>query len=517
MKRKRNPLDAFGPRLTARSFFWQRGLIGKAQAGQVPAGDPVMGVDNELSGTMLERIWAWLHRTFPERQIYIRSDGRVQFFTFGPSLQATLAGLVLIFLGWVAFATVNVVFKDRIIAAKDHRFQQMQSAYENRLADLQISYDELNGALAGAEDKFKATADALTVKQNAIAGFLSRKTQVETAIGGRGGDTIDANPAMDQGTASDSVGFSGTLPDSEDAPDSSLAVMPGPAMAQPRVEKPSKSSLLNNAWLRIGKLASALLDRHTPSPLAVRAAYAQHPAFQKLVEQTARVAVLGNSETSLMSRAEVVLDGDVGLLRSAVKRTGINPDQFLHKAAASEGVGGPEIPLDQVHIEGISDAGFNQEYLRAAAILGELDTLSSEMSHIPFTTPVAGAAFDRSSGFGARVDPFTGRYAFHPGVDFAGPWGAAVTATAPGTVIFAGVRGGYGNMVEIDHGFGVHTRYGHLSRITVAIGAKVGKGAVVGRLGSTGRSTGPHVHYEVWYDNVVRNPSNFIEAGHHVL
>ena len=95
----------------------------------------------------------------------------MQFFTFGPSLQATLAGLALIFLGWVAFATVNVVFKDRIIAAKDHRFQQMQSAYENRLADLQISYDELNGALVGAEDKFKSTADALPPSRTPSADF----------------------------------------------------------------------------------------------------------------------------------------------------------------------------------------------------------------------------------------------------------------------------------------------------------------------------------------------------------
>ena len=106
----------------------------------------------------LERAWLWIHATFPERQIYIRSDGRVQFFTFGPSLQATWAGLVLIFLGWVAFATVNVIFKDRIIAAKDHRYQQMQAAYENKVADLQISYDELNAALVSAEDRFKATS-----------------------------------------------------------------------------------------------------------------------------------------------------------------------------------------------------------------------------------------------------------------------------------------------------------------------------------------------------------------------
>ena len=125
----------------------------------------------EMAETLVERVWLWLHETFPERQVYIRSDGRVQFFTFGPTLQATLAGLSLIFLGWVAFATVNVIFKDRIIAAKDHHYQQMQSAYENRVADLQLSYDEVNGALVSAEDKFKSTADELQAKQNTIVHF----------------------------------------------------------------------------------------------------------------------------------------------------------------------------------------------------------------------------------------------------------------------------------------------------------------------------------------------------------
>jgi murein DD-endopeptidase MepM/ murein hydrolase activator NlpD len=84
-------------------------------------------------------------------------------------------------------------------------------------------------------------------------------------------------------------------------------------------------------------------------------------------------------------------------------------------------------------------------------------------------------------------------------------------------VVFAGYRGGYGNMVEIDHGYGIHTRYGHLSTISVRQGSRIGKGGGLGRVGSTGRSTGPHVHYEVWYDDVVKNPNNFIKAGRNVL
>jgi len=196
----KKPLKSFwrrgpSPRTASRSFFWHRRLIGRPGATELHAATapaPESAVP-QPKAKFLERAWKWVHATFPERQIYIRSDGRVQFFTFGPSLQATLAGLTLIFLGWVAFATVNVIFKDRIIAAKDHRYQKMQAAYENKVADLQISYDELNAALVSAEDRFKATADTLQTKQNAIAGFLNRASQVQNMVGIRNG--LPALPA----------------------------------------------------------------------------------------------------------------------------------------------------------------------------------------------------------------------------------------------------------------------------------------------------------------------------------
>jgi murein DD-endopeptidase MepM/ murein hydrolase activator NlpD len=169
-----------------------------------------------------------------------------------------------------------------------------------------------------------------------------------------------------------------------------------------------------------------------------------------------------------------------------------------------------------MRIVGIADQAFQAAYRGAASEIAQLNDLLSALRHVPLTTPVHGSQFERTSGFGARIDPFTRRFSFHPGVDFAGPWGAGVSVTAPGTVVWTGPRGGYGNLVEVDHGFGLKTRYGHLSSILVRVGTRVSKGTVIGRLGSTGRSTGPHVHYEVWYDDVVRNPSNFIEAGRHV-
>jgi len=475
-----------------------------------------------MTETLVERVWAWLHETFPERQIYIRSDGRVQFFTFGPGLQATLAGLSLIFLGWVAFATVNVIFKDRIIAAKDHRYQQMQSAYENRVADLQVSYDEVNGALVSAEDKFKATADELQAKQSTIMNFLDHKQQVDATLMNANVPAVATKPglATDNAAASDSLG-AGPTPGGMGASDgdfggtSDLTVSPQPVKPQPRTSKPTRASFLDLGGA-VGRIAGAIFGvRHRDD--VPEETLARHPVLKQLAAQTERVRRLGLTETALMSRTQNEVVQGVQEIQAVLRRTGISPDQFAQRVESAEGMGGPEISLQSVHIEGIADDAFQDAFLRASAVLDQMNQLLMGMRHVPLTTPVWGGEFERTSGFGARVDPFTGRYAFHPGLDFAGPWGAVVHSTAPGTVVWAGGRGTYGNMVEIDHGFGIHTRYGHLSSILVQVGAKVGKGSPIGKLGSTGRSTGPHVHYEVWYDDVVRNPSRFIEAGRYVL
>jgi len=496
--------------------------MGESDPTGVGAKDAQKGNDG-MAETLIERAWAWLHTTFPERQIYIRSDGRVQFFTFGATLQATLAGLSLIFLGWVAFASVNVIFKDRIIASKDHRYQQMQSTYENRVADLQFSYDELNGALVSAEDKFKAKADELQTKQETVAKFLSRKQAVDSLLGVKpgdqntdAGDSSDIPAAHDTG-ATDSLGADAPAPsgDEESARSSSgsvLTVMPQTAAPQPRTAKPTRASFLDEA---VGKLAGALFPKQAARDEPGSGKVPNLPAFHALQAQTDRIARLSGGETALLVGVDRELTGSISSVDDVLRRVGLDPQSS--EVAAGGAVGGPLVPISEARIDGISDANFTNAYVSASAHGQELDTLYSVLRHVPLTTPVHGPGFERTSGFGARVDPFTRRISFHPGLDFAGPWGAIVAATAPGTVAWAGDRGGYGNLVEIDHGFGIKTRYGHLSSILVRVGAKVSKGSPIGRLGSTGRSTGPHVHYEVVLGDVQRDPSRFIEAGRHVL
>ena len=133
-------------------------------------------------------------------------------------------------------------------------------------------------------------------------------------------------------------------------------------------------------------------------------------------------------------------------------------------------------------------------------------------SSVPVRKPVTGE-IDVSSPFGVRIDPFLHVPGMHTGIDFRGEYGEPIHATAAGKVTAAGWTGGYGKMVEIDHGNGLSTRYGHLSEIDVVVGDTIRIGQIVGRLGSTGRSTGPHLHYETRINGEAVNPHKFLAAG----
>jgi murein DD-endopeptidase MepM/ murein hydrolase activator NlpD len=138
-----------------------------------------------------------------------------------------------------------------------------------------------------------------------------------------------------------------------------------------------------------------------------------------------------------------------------------------------------------------------------------LDARRIRVQSTPRGMPVDGYI---SSYFGPRTDPFTGRPGFHSGLDVAAPMGTPIHAVARGIVTYAGVRSGYGEVVEIDHGNGYVTRYAHASRLLVHAGQRVDTGTVIARVGSTGRSTGAHVHFEVWHDGRVVNPLGFVQA-----
>lgn len=178
-----------------------------------------------------------------------------------------------------------------------------------------------------------------------------------------------------------------------------------------------------------------------------------------------------------------------------------------NSSAQADGQGGPFMPASTSSVlkEKETELYFN---------LRKLAALHDVVTALPYALPMAENDYIRqTSGFGTRVDPFRGVLGYHAGVDLAGESGTKVLASSSGRVEFAGWKTAYGNMVELKHDYGFSTRYGHMSRISVRPGQMVKKGQVIGIQGSTGRSTGEHVHYEVRYDDKPLNPNNFLKAG----
>jgi murein DD-endopeptidase MepM/ murein hydrolase activator NlpD len=191
--------------------------------------------------------------------------------------------------------------------------------------------------------------------------------------------------------------------------------------------------------------------------------------------------------------------------------TGIDVEVLVARAAESEvAQGGPfqgtEPPVAEPDLPAVDPLAQRIRRLTALQRLTSATPLSSPLDH-----------FHVTSGFGKRRDPFTGRWAFHSGLDMGAAPGSAVLATAPGMVVNAGHYGPYGNMVEIDHGMGVTTRYGHLEEIDVKVGDEVQFRQQIGVIGNTGRSTARHLHYEVRMDDKAYDPAKFLEAGRYLV
>ncbi len=211
----------------------------------------------------------------------------------------------------------------------------------------------------------------------------------------------------------------------------------------------------------------------------------------------ARVEQAQLEQAALVARA---LDVRYQVTAAELKKLGIAAPQ-----PGSEAVGGP-----------FESAG-NPTFKALFNSWKKLDQLQDGVIAIPSDKPIR-TVVSFTSGFGVRSDPFRGGAAMHPGIDLSGPYGTPIYATADGIVLRSGWNsGGYGNLIELDHGRGITTRFGHLSAILVHPGDRITRGQLIGRMGSTGRSTGNHLHYEVRIDGRAVNPIPFMKSTDYVL
>jgi murein DD-endopeptidase MepM/ murein hydrolase activator NlpD len=408
--------------------------------------------------------------------------------------------LVVLSLGTAAGAFQY--FRDDVISNLLVRQAEMQYAYEDRLSSMRSQIDRI--------------ASKQLLNQDTIEGrvhdLLSRQAQLETrasmiaSLAKLGGATL---PAAAEGPldkrAEASAGVPGRSLNPLLANAGKAALPPGvsafapleprvsvqePATDKPRPEIPASSVPKST----LGPRADAGLNPDVPVPLRLE-------ALSTSLEHMERTQVRAVTHLAEATRSKSVR------LRNAISEAGLPVDRLTPPNSKSA-VGGPFVPIR----EDADASPFERQIVRLQNEAVAADRLEQVLPYLPLRRPLNTKA-EVTSNFGQRLDPFMGRLAMHTGLDMREEYGSPVRVTAAGTVTNAGWSGGYGNMVEVEHGNGLATRYGHLSTILVTEGQRVTAGTIIGKLGSTGRSTGPHLHYEVRVDGEAVDPVRFLRAA----
>ena len=378
-----------------------------------------------------------------------------------------VAGAGLVMAIWAAAATWYIAARDDIAQHIFVRETELQYGYEDRIKALQNELERTVTQNLVERNGFASRVDRLASRQAEIE---ARQTWLKmVAERGLGADLRASGGAVLPTKIFDPVTTSSLAPAS-------------PAKPTPLSEP--FSMRLREAEPEVQAKPRAR-DRLSALEQAVDGAIA---------EQTGLVE-------GMRRRAQQRLSN----VRVALGTTGLDLDRLLPSSGPS---GGPLVALPR-HAGAGAFAPLAGEL---DAVVGELDRVQGAARALPLARPLQGE-FEPTSSFGYRIDPFTRGPALHTGLDIRAEPGAPVRATAPGRVTMAEYSGGYGNLVEIDHGNGLSTRYGHLSGFTVVPGDRVDAGEIVGRAGSTGRSTGAHLHYETRIEGEPVDPTRFLAAG----
>ncbi len=425
--------------------------------------------------------------------VTISNGERTRTFTIRPWLAAgTCLTLGLFITGYMA-AAVYFVMRDDLIESRLTQRTQEAAVYENRIAYLRAEIDRLTSSQMYERRSVEGMIDTLLQRQNEL---LDQHGKVAAILdkAARSGLDVVSGPAI---PAAKPEQFS------DAGASSSLLAIGGPEapldnpFAALGLRGSSENVLMDSPLSAFAPLPAAqdsLTAKPLPEPEAPR---------DDLLGIGAALDKISEESNAALDAVTLAAEHETSQLASAVRPLGYRVSDL---AGSMEATGGPYVPL--------ATATLDDKIERAEAALDLRNKVRKSVGAIPLARPIAAAQI--TSDFGPRIDPFLGGLAMHTGIDFRAPYGTPVRATAPGTVITASYQGGYGRLVEIEHPDGHLTRYAHMSAITVAVGDEVRAGDQVGRLGNTGRSTGPHLHYEVRRDDEALDPMTFVRTGDRV-
>jgi murein DD-endopeptidase MepM/ murein hydrolase activator NlpD len=460
-------------------------------------------------------------------------DGAARAFTLRRSLIVLSASLTLALIAWAGFSLYLVLFRDTLVGKLLADQEQMRAAYEEKLASQRLKLDEAARQQTTAQDNLDGRLRELISRQAQLEGRtetvarLLRGGNIDLSAaralpGAAGAATLPSAEGQTLAVAKSQptdplkaiADFSGQKPRPiddmslssyvQETPSGEATLSPPSPQTLPPTQAPSHSR-------QLGPRASLFDGPARDYPLGLAGSLSIESVANSL-DSIERLQV--ETLRSANSRATVALDK----IRGALRISGLDPARFTHVAVKrTPDVGGPFMPLTKEAKEAAaSSPSFDALLNVLKARLEEHDELSHAILTLPVRQPFPGQ-LAITSPFGPRKDPFGMGWALHPGLDLQAQEGSIVRATAPGKVTNASWAGGYGNMVEIQHAEGVSTRYGHLSAILVSEGQVVAAGTPIGRVGSTGRSTGPHLHYETRIDGEPVDPMRFLRSSNVLL
>jgi murein DD-endopeptidase MepM/ murein hydrolase activator NlpD len=442
-----------------------------------------------------------------KERIIIVEDDRIRSVVIGPRQRLKPAIYVLAGLAALTFAAAGWL----VTAISLHSSKARLAVAQQAIATLERQAGERQAALSGAAD---ALAEARTALESAGAAQAALRSQdaERTEPAGKGAHPRLAVAAVAPAAAPAADVIGGALKAAARAV-ATMEALQQRAAADPGMQLPAAA--VPGAWP--DSLGRALLavraDAEDQRARAAQLRLDNARLEARAAEAEGRIRQVTDSQVTLLARLSDHADTRIGEIEDALKRTGIDLEAVLRQLEDRRfGQGGPLVQLPEAPAEMTPAASKAmqrlEERLARQARLRALYTL------LPLSAPVDD--FYVSSGFGRRRDPITNQWALHTGIDLAADLRTPVTVTAPGTVVSVGYDDGYGRNVEVDHGFGIHTRYAHLDKTMVKQGDHVAHGQPIGLLGSTGRSVGPHVHYEVMIGGKPVDPLSFMEKGRHV-
>lgn len=431
-----------------------------------------------------------IERKFPERRLFLKSDTDTRFIRLKPATQLLtfLAGSAV--MAWAIVATAILLMDS--IGAGNFREQAKrdQYTYQKRLNALSRERDARAEEALAAQERFNSALARVSSMQSELLSSETGRRELETGI-----DVIQTTLRTVMKDRESARKALAELKEKTNGSDTVLAAADGGPVP-------------------MGFMAEALARTAQERDRIEADAQTALVAAQELERE---IKLMQERNDQIFHQLEDAMAISVEPLDKMFRKAGLSTDSILKQVRSGySGQGGPLTPLA---ISTRADGQPAADELRANSILNRMDELNMyriAAEKAPFAQPVH-TAFRFTSPFGSRRDPFTGGRRTHNGTDFAAAHGTHIHATADGVVVKAGRASGFGKMVKIKHAFGIETLYAHASRVHVKTGQRVSRGDHIADMGSTGRSTGTHLHYEVHVNGTPVNPMTYIKAARDVF